>query len=88
MAPNAPGVLVRHLFALLGEAGVGSKQDRNRRLAVLEYVTWRPISSTDDLSKDDIRAAVTTLEYWKSCGQLAYRCRRIADTTTREVAPT
>ncbi|WP_234788966.1 hypothetical protein [Mycolicibacterium iranicum] len=79
MAPNAPAVLVRHLFALLGEAGVGAKEDRPRRLAVCEYVTWRPISSTDDLSRDDIRAVITTLEYWKSCGQLQYRCRRIAD---------
>ena len=88
MAPNAPRVLVRHLFALFGEAGVGHKDARARRLAVCEYVTWRPISSTDDLSERDIRAAITTLEYWKSCGQLSYRCQRIADTTIQEGAPT
>lgn len=76
MAPNASKPLVRHAFALFREGGVSRRGDR---LAVASFITWRTITSTDDLTERDIRAIVTTLEYWKHCGQIEYRCRRIAD---------
>ena len=79
MAPDAPKPLVRRMFALLNEGGVGRKDDRAMRLAVYEFITWRRITSTDDLTEHDIRIIGATLEYWKSCGQIEYRCRRIAD---------
>jgi hypothetical protein len=79
MAPDAPKPLVRRMFALLNEGGVGGKDDRPKRLAVYEFITWRRIATTDDLSEMDIRAIVTALEYWKLCGEVEYRCRRIAD---------
>ncbi len=76
MAPQAPTALVRRAFALFRE---GKVEERDHRLAVASYVTWRTITSTDDLSERDIRAIITTLEYWKACGQIEYRCRRIAE---------
>ncbi|MFN6543895.1 hypothetical protein ACPCIR_12800 [Mycobacterium sp. NPDC051198] len=79
MAPNAPSVVVRRMFALYREGGVGGQEQRPARLAVASYVTWRPISTTDDLTERDIRAIVGTLEYWRMCGEIEYRCRRIAE---------
>jgi hypothetical protein len=79
MAPDAPKPLVRRMFALLNEGGVGGTDARPARLAVYEFITWRRLSSTDDLAEIDIRAIVAALEYWKLCGAISYRCRRIAD---------
>lgn len=81
MAPDAPQVLVRRVFALFREGGV---EQRSHRLAVCSYVTWRPIATTDELTARDLRAIITTLEYWKACDQIEYRCRRIAE----QLAPT
>lgn len=75
MAPDAPAALVRRAFALYRD---GKVTDRADRLAVACYVTWRNVTSTDDLSRRDIQAIVDTLEYWKACGQIEYRCGRIA----------
>lgn len=80
MAPNAPAHVVRRAFALFREGGVGGKDQRAARLAVCEYVTWRRVATTDDLAECDIRAIVATLEYWRVCGEIEYRCRRIAET--------
>lgn len=79
MAPNKPAAVVRRMFALFNEGGVGGAQQRAGRLAVSSYVTWRRIGSTDDLSEADIRAIVLTLEYWRVAGQIEYRCRTIAE---------
>ena len=76
MAPNAPKPLVRKVFALFRE---GRVEKREHRLAVCSFITWRTITSTDDLSEPDLRAVVQTLEYWKACGEIEYRCRCIAD---------
>lgn len=76
MAPNAPKPLVRRLFALFRDGRVDVRSDR---LAVCSFITWRPISSTDDLTELDIGAIVNTLQYWKSCDEIEYRCRRIAE---------
>lgn len=76
MAPNAPKPLVRRMFALFRE---GHVEQREQRLAVCEYITWRPIATTDDLTEVDIRAITQTLEYWRSCDAIEYRCRRIAE---------
>lgn len=86
MAPDAPAALVRRMFALFREGGVGGTDDRARRLAVTEFITWRPVASTDELTEADIRAIVGTLEYWKSGGAITYRCGRIADKLVAEVA--
>jgi len=64
------------MFALFREGGV---ERREHRLAVCEFVTWRTITSTDDLTERDIGHIVNTLQYWKSCEEIEYRCRRIAD---------
>lgn len=79
MAPNAPTSLVRRLFALFREGGLGAKEDRPGRLAVCSFITWRPVGSTDELTERDIRVIGATLEYWKACGEIEYRCRRIAE---------
>lgn len=79
MAPNAPGPVVRRAFALFREGGVGGKEHRAGRLAVCSFITWRRVTSTDDLIERDIRAIVATLEYWRACGEIKYRCRRIAE---------
>lgn len=76
MAPNAPIPLVRRMFALFREGGV---EQRSQRLAVCAFITWRPVASTDDLTERDIRAIGAALEYWRACGDLEYRCRRIAE---------
>lgn len=78
MATDASPALVRKAFALFGEGGVGRKTDRPARLAVCEFVTWRTVESTNDLTAADLAAVVNTLEYWKSCGEIEYRCRRVA----------
>lgn len=75
MAPNAPLPLVRRMFALFREGGVEQRDDR---LAVCSFITWRPIKSTNELTERDVRAIGGTLEYWRACGAIAYRCQRIA----------
>lgn len=75
MAPNAPQPLVRRMFALFRDGGV---EERARRLNVASFITWRTIRSSDELTEADIRAIVGTLEYWKSSGQIGYRCGRVA----------
>lgn len=45
-------------------------------------LTWRPITTTDDLSAADLAAIANTLEYWKACGEIEYRCRRIGESLT------
>jgi hypothetical protein len=76
VAPDAPTPLVRRMFALFRE---GDAQDRPHRFAVASFITWRTITSADDLTERDVRAIVDTLDYWKSCGQIVYRCRRITE---------
>lgn len=82
MAPNAPMALVRKVFALYNEGGVGGKDQRPLRLAVSSFITWRPITTTDDLTAADLVAIANTLEYWKTCGEIEYRCRRIGESLT------
>lgn len=82
MSPNASPALVRKAFALFGEGGVGAKEARSQRLRVCEFITWRPVESTNDLTAADLAAIVNTLEYWKTCGEIEYRCRRIGDQLT------
>lgn len=79
VAPEASPALVRKVFALFREGGVGGKENRRARLAVCEFVTWEPVSSTDDLTAADLAAIVKTLEYWKHRGEIEYRCRRIGE---------
>lgn len=86
MAPNANGALVRRMFALFREGGVGGVEQRPARLAVVSYITWRRIGSTNDLAETDIRAVVATLEYWRLAGQIEYRCRRIAESMHKEMS--
>ncbi len=83
MAPNANAALVRRMFALFREGGV---QERPDRLAVVSYVTWRRIGSTNDLTEADIKAIVGALEYWRLAGQIEYRCRRIAESMHKEMS--
>ncbi|MCV7208382.1 hypothetical protein H7J75_06890 [Mycolicibacterium canariasense] len=70
---------MRCAFALFRE---GKVEQRARRLAVCSYITWRRIDSTDDLTTRDLKAIIQTLEYWKACGALEYRCGRIAASMT------
>ncbi|MGH3953684.1 MAG: hypothetical protein ACRDTI_06575 [Mycobacterium sp.] len=71
------------MFALFREGGV---QERPDRLAVVSYVTWRRIGSTNDLTEADIKAIVGALEYWRLAGQIEYRCRRIAESMHKEMS--
>jgi hypothetical protein len=70
------------MFALFREGGV---EERPRRLAVVSFITWRTITTVDQMSEPDVRAVVRTLEYWKAGGALAYRCGRIVESFTPEV---
>lgn len=85
MPPDASPALVRKVFALLGEGGVGS--NRGARLAVCSFITWQTVESTNDLTAADLSAIVNTLEYWKVCGEIEYRCRRVADKLQGVTAP-
>jgi len=76
MAPEASRALVRKAFALFNEGGVS---ERSQRLAVASFITWRTVESTNDLSAADLVAIVNALEYWKACGEIEYRCRRVAE---------
>lgn len=87
MEPKPSPTLIRKAFALFNEGGVGGKTQRKARLAVCEFITWEQIDSTNDLSAADLSAIVNTLEYWKHCGQIEYRCRRVADKMMQEVTP-
>jgi hypothetical protein len=53
MAPNAPAPLVRRMFALFRE---GRVEERDRRLSVASFITWRAITSCDELTEADIRS--------------------------------
>ena len=83
MAPTAPMPLVRRVFALFREGGV---EERSDRLAVCSFITWRRVTSTNDLTERDLRAIGATLEYWRACGEIKHRCRRIADTMQEEAS--
>lgn len=74
---------MRRAFALFRDGGC---EQRAARLAVSSYITWRRIASTNDLSQLDIQAIVDTLQYWKSSGEIEYRCRRIAETMQEAIA--
>lgn len=82
MAPDASPALVRKVFALFREAGLGRKEDRPARLRVYEFITWDIVTSTDDLTAADLAAIANTLEYWKARGEIEYRCRRIGEKCT------
>ncbi|AQT83115.1 hypothetical protein B1R94_26075 [Mycolicibacterium litorale] len=75
------------MFALFRDGGLGRKEDRPGRLAVCSFLTWRTVTTTDELTERDIRAIGATLEYWKACGEIEYRCRRIAEKLQGVAAP-
>lgn len=81
MAPDAPRALVRKVFALYNEGGVGGKDSRLERLAVTSFLVMRHVNSTDDLDAADLAFVAHALEYWKLRGEIESRCRRIADIT-------
>lgn len=76
--PYVSPALKRLAFALFNDGGVGGKPDRERRLAVCSFIAWRTVQSTDELSAADWSGIVKTLEYWKECGELEFRCRYVA----------
>lgn len=76
MAPDAPAVLVRRMFALFRDAGI---TDRPARLAVCSFILWRPIGSSNDLTGLEVRHVVDTLAFWKQVGALQYRCGRVVE---------
>lgn len=80
-SPYVSPALKRLAFALFNEGGVGGKLEceRAKRLAVCSFIAWRTVESTNDLSAADWAGIVKTLEYWKECGEIEYRCRRVAE---------
>lgn len=77
--------LIRKVFALFNEGGVGGVAKRKARLAVCEFITWQEVTSTSELDAADFSAIANTLEYWKARGEIEYRCRRVADKLMQEV---
>lgn len=75
MAPDAPGYLVRKVFALLKNAHVTERRDRLRLYQwVLRDLT---IMSTDHLSQADLETVAHTLSMWQHQGELESRARQV-----------
>lgn len=55
-----------HMFALLGDVGLG--KDRDGALAFMSRVVARPISSSTELSDDEVQLMIQTLRDWKQTG--------------------
>ncbi|MBI3226611.1 MAG: hypothetical protein HYZ39_16310 [Mycolicibacterium cosmeticum] len=78
--PYVSPALKRLAFVLFNEGGVGGKleSERAKRLAVCSFIAWRTVESTNELSAADWAGIVKTLEYWKECGEIEFRCRQVA----------
>lgn len=55
-----------HMFALLGDVGLG--KDRDAALALMSRVVGRPIASSTELSDDEVQLMIQTLRDWKQTG--------------------
>jgi hypothetical protein len=55
------------IFAILNSVGV---KDRAHRLEVFRFICWRDnITSTKDLSPEELRVVADTLSYWEKQGR-------------------
>jgi hypothetical protein len=64
---------MRHLFALLREAGSLTRDDR---LALYQFIVCRnDIYSTDDLNDIEVRTVIHALRGWKADGRLTAMVR-------------
>lgn len=73
VAPEAPGWLVRKVFALLGAAKVTERRDR---LNLYQWIMHDPsVMSTDDLNQIELDVVANTLEHWQRNGELEVRAR-------------
>lgn len=77
----------RRLFALLRDAGLSGKNDRDRRLALLAFVLDRPaaaLSSSTQLTHDDRWEVITELEGWAANGSLRDTAAAVLDRPAHE----
>jgi hypothetical protein len=67
----------RRVFALLNEAKLGGKDNREARLRLYRWFFQDEcIGSTNDLNTDALRSFADTLDYWKREGRLETEARR------------
>lgn len=61
---NTRSALAKRMFAVLNDAGLGGKSDAEKaaRLAEVSAIIGRTVDSSSDMTEDDARAVVATLE--------------------------
>lgn len=69
-----PDRRIRHMFALLRQAGI---EDRHHRLTILSAILADNVESVSDLETTQISGIVDVLDYWKKEGELRERCYAI-----------
>ena len=76
MKDGAWNAASRRVFAFLRDARISERPDRIRLYQW--FFQDDAITSTNDLSTDQLRAFGDTLFYWQSIGELESRCREYA----------
>ena len=72
-----PDRRTKRVFALLREAGLA---DREARLRLFSWITWRDITTTNDLSHFEMEAIVNCLTTWQKSGDLQHNTQRYSAT--------
>lgn len=57
-----PESLVKRMYALLGKAGLNGDAQREQKIAYFSEIVGYPVSSTKDLSTDEVKAIIFDLE--------------------------
>jgi hypothetical protein len=60
----------KRVFALLRE---GKIHDRDARLRLFSWITFREVTTTNDLSTHEIDMIINVLDTWHKAGELAAR---------------
>ena len=67
--PKTPEKRARdHMFALLGDVGIGGKPNRDKALAFISQVVGRDVASSSEISDDEVQVVVQVLSDWKATG--------------------
>lgn len=57
-----------HMFALLGDVGIGGQPNRDTALAFISQVVGRDVASSSEISDDEVRVVIQVLKDWKATG--------------------
>lgn len=73
-----PDHRTKRVFALLQEAEL---TDRNARLRLFSWITYRNITTTNDLSHFEMEAIVNCLSTWQKSGDLQHNTQKYSQPT-------